>query len=128
MSSQLGPLKKRVLAWSHGLNELIDECAPRALKSFLSKHGHETLTVQEAGWSGKENGDLLAVAETEFDVLVTLDTNLRYQQNLAGRRIAIVIIRAQSNRLVHLSPHFRSCVAALETIKPGEMIHVGTAT
>jgi len=57
---------------------LIDECAPRALKSFLSKHGHESLTVQEAGWSGKENGELLALAESEFDVLVTLDTNLRY--------------------------------------------------
>jgi predicted nuclease of predicted toxin-antitoxin system len=45
---------------------LIDECAPKALKSFLSKHGHESLTVQEAGWAGKENGELLAEAETEF--------------------------------------------------------------
>src|SRR6267143_3003349 len=51
---------------------LIDECVPRALKGFLSKHGHESLTVQEAGWSGKENGELL---EAEFDVLVTVDTN-----------------------------------------------------
>lgn len=58
---------------------MIDECAPRALKNFFSKHRHESLTVQEAGWSGKENGELLALAETEFDVLVTLDTNLRYQ-------------------------------------------------
>jgi predicted nuclease of predicted toxin-antitoxin system len=107
---------------------LVDECTPRALKSFLSKHGHESLTVQEAGWSGKENGELLALAEAEFDVLVTLDTNLRYQQNFAGRRIAIVIIRARSNRLGHLSPHFLACVEALETIKPGDIIHVGTAT
>lgn len=61
---------------------LIDECAPRALKGYLSKHGHESLTVQEAGWSGKENGELLAVAEAEFDVLVTVDTNLRYQPKL----------------------------------------------
>jgi len=78
---------------------LIDECAPRALKYTLAVHGHECLTVQEAGWSGKENGELLALAEAEFDVLVTVDTNLRYQQNLAGRKIAIVILRAQSNRL-----------------------------
>jgi predicted nuclease of predicted toxin-antitoxin system len=71
---------------------LIDECAPRALKYTLAVHGHECLTVQE-------NGELLALAEAEFDVLVTVDTNLRYQQNLAGRKIAIVILRAQSNRL-----------------------------
>ncbi len=97
---------------------LIDECAPRALKNFLSKHGHESLTVQEAGWSGKENGELLAIAETEFDVLVTLDTNLRYQQN----------IRARSNRLSALSPHFVACAEALQIIKPGDIIHVSTAT
>jgi hypothetical protein len=48
---------------------LIDECAPRALKSFVSKHGHDSLTVQEAAWSGKQNGELLAEAETEFGVL-----------------------------------------------------------
>jgi predicted nuclease of predicted toxin-antitoxin system len=75
---------------------LIDECAPRALKLILASNGHEFLTVQDAGWSGKENGELLALAEVEFDVLVTLDTNLRYQQNLAGRKISIVVLRAQS--------------------------------
>lgn len=60
----------------------------------------ECLTVQEAGWSGKENGELLALAESEFDVLVSIDQNIRYQQNLTGRRIAIVILRAplQSTR------------------------------
>ena len=55
---------------------LIDECAPRALKRNLTAHGHDCLTVQEAGWSGKENGGLLALAEGKFDVLVTLNTNL----------------------------------------------------
>lgn len=107
---------------------LVDECAPRALKNFLVKHGHESLTVQEAGWSGKENGELLAVAEAEFDVLVTFDTNLRYQQNLTGRRIAIVVLFARSNRLSHLSSYFPACLQALESIKPGEIVHLGTAT
>jgi predicted nuclease of predicted toxin-antitoxin system len=107
---------------------LVDECAPRALKYALAAHGHECLTVQDAGWSGKENGELLALAEAEFDVMVTLDTNLRHQQNLAGREIAIVILRAQTNRLGHLSPHFPACVKALETIKPGNIIYVGGAT
>ena len=65
---------------------LIDECAPKALKTFLAKHSHETLTVQEAGWAGNQNGELLKLAEGHFDVLVTVDTNLRYQQSLERNR------------------------------------------
>ena len=107
---------------------LIDECAPRALKHSLLANGHECFTVQDAGWSGKENGELLAVAEVEFNVLITLDTSLRYQQNLAGRKIAIVVIHAQSNRLSDISPHFPACLKALEGIKPGDIIHIGTET
>ena len=105
---------------------LIDECAPKALKKHLTNQGHECLTVQEAGWSGKQNGELLSLAEAAFDVLVTLDTNLRYQQNLASRRIAIVILQSSSNRLDHLRQHFPACVLALEKIKPGEIVRVGS--
>ena len=107
---------------------LIDECAPRALKASLAEHGHECLTVQEAGWAGKSNGELLSLAETAFDVLVTLDTNLRYQQNLARRRIAIVVIVATSNRLVQLSRLFPACAEVLKAIKPGDIIHVEAPT
>jgi predicted nuclease of predicted toxin-antitoxin system len=106
---------------------LTDECVPKALKQALAAHGYECLTVQEAGWSGKMNGELLDLAEAEFDVLVTLDTNLRHQQNLAGRKIAIVILRARSNRLIHLRPQFPACVKALQSIKPGEIFYVGTS-
>jgi predicted nuclease of predicted toxin-antitoxin system len=106
---------------------LIDECAPRALKRDLTAHGHDCLTVQEAGWTGKENGDLLALAEGKFDVLVTVDTNVYYQQNLAGRKIAIVILRARSNRLDDLSPLFPACAEALAKIKLGEIIRLGNA-
>src|ERR1700730_9138320 len=102
---------------------LIDECAPKALKYALAEHGHACLTVQEAGWSGKENGDLLALAEAEFDVLVTLDTNLRFQQNLERRRIGIVVLRALSNRLSNLKAHFPACANALQAIKPGDIIY-----
>lgn len=104
---------------------LLDECTPKALKRVLSDEGHECRTVQEAGWAGKKNGALLNVAENDFDVLVTVDTNLQYQQNLAGRRIAIVIFQAASNRLDHLRRHFPACVLAIETIKPGEIVHIG---
>lgn len=103
---------------------LIDECSPKALKTFLAKYGHDSLTVQEAGWAGKQNGELLKLAESHFDVLVTVDTNLRYQQNLAGRRIAIVILEYSSNRLEHLRKYFPACALALEKIKPGEIVRL----
>ena len=106
---------------------LIDECAPSALQNALARAGHSCRTVQEAGWSGKKNGDLLNLAENEFDVLITVDTNLRYQQNLRKRKIAIVLLRARTNRLEILEPYFPACTYALETIKPGDFIEVGDA-
>jgi predicted nuclease of predicted toxin-antitoxin system len=106
---------------------LIDECAPKALKHSLAAHGHQSLTVQEAGWSGKQNGELLALAEAKFDVLITVDTNLQYQQNLVERRIAIVVIQSRSNRLEDLKPHFSACALAVATIQPGDIVFVGTS-
>jgi predicted nuclease of predicted toxin-antitoxin system len=103
---------------------LIDECAPSALTRFLRQRGHDCQTVQEAGWSGKQNGELLQLADAQFDALITLDTNLRYQQNLAQRKIAIVMIRALSNRLADLKQHFPACAAALQSIHPGDFIEV----
>ena len=109
------------------MRTLIDECAPSVLTRFLTQHGHECRTVQEMSWPGKKNGELLDLAENEFDALITLDTNLRYQQNLGGRKIAIVVLRAPSNRLAHLSRHFPACAQALEKIKPGDFVEVGEA-
>ena len=106
---------------------LIDECAPRALKKLVTDHGHVCRTVQEAGWAGKQNGELLSLAEAAFDAVVTVDTNLRYQQNLVGRRIAIVVLQSSSNRLDYLRQHFPAVLSALEKIKPGEIILVGSA-
>jgi hypothetical protein len=94
----------------------------------LMNHGHECRTVQEAGWSGTLNGELLGLAEAAFDVLVIVDTNLRYQQSLAGRTIAIVVLQSSSNRLEHLRQHFPACVLALEKIKPGEMVQIGSTS
>lgn len=103
---------------------LIDECAPRALAKFLSGQGHECQTVQEAGWTGKQNGELLTLAEARFDVLVTIDANFPYQQNISGRRIAIVILASRANRLADLSPLFTACASALKKIRPGETVTV----
>ncbi|MGC1484735.1 MAG: DUF5615 family PIN-like protein [Candidatus Acidiferrum sp.] len=104
---------------------LIDECAPKALKKHLANQGYECLTVQEAGWAGKKNGELLKLAEAAFDVLVTLDANLRYQQNLAGLRFAVVVLHSVSNRLEHLRGHFPAIVLALEKIQPGQIVQIG---
>jgi len=104
---------------------LVDECAPKALKSFLSKKGHTCRTVQEAGWSGIQNGELLALAENEFDVLLTIDTNIPYQQTLRDRKIAIVVLRSASNRLEVLRNYFPACAQALEEIQPGQLLEVG---
>jgi hypothetical protein len=59
---------------------LLDECVPRKLRRELPEH--EVLTVMEQGWSGIKNGKLLALAAPEFDVFLTIDQNLKYQQNL----------------------------------------------
>ena len=75
---------------------LIDECAPKALKNFLMKRGHNSLTVQEAGWAGKQNGELLDLAEADFDVLFsghkpTLPAKLARPQNRLSSSSALQI-------------------------------------
>jgi predicted nuclease of predicted toxin-antitoxin system len=102
---------------------LVDENLPRRLVDHLS--GHESRTVAECGWAGKKNGELLAMAETEFDVLLTLDKNLPFQQDLRSGRLAILIVRAVSNRVQDILPIVPECLAALERIRPGQVVRVG---
>jgi predicted nuclease of predicted toxin-antitoxin system len=104
---------------------LLDECLPRRVKYLFTEAGHECETVRDAGFSGKENGELLTLAEKNFDVFVTIDKNIRYQQNLTGRNIAIVIIRATSNDLDDIKPQMPQALAALKTIRPGQVVEVG---
>lgn len=104
---------------------LLDECLPRALKSNLSVEGHECTTVPEAGFAGSTNGELLKLAETSFEVFITLDKGIQYQQNLAGSKIAVLLIRAKSSRIADILPHISDCLVALRSIKPGQVIQVG---
>jgi hypothetical protein len=67
---------------------------------------------------------LLTLAEGKFDVFVTIDKNIRYQQNLAGRKIAILIIRAKSSDIDDLLQQLPACIAALRTIQPGQVVQV----
>ncbi len=103
---------------------LLDECVPRKLKNSLPDQ--ECRTVPEEGLAGKKNGDLLSLAESRgFEVFLTMDKGLQYDQNLAGRQIAIIIIRAHSNRLVDLLPNVPASIALMRSIKPGEVVRVG---
>jgi predicted nuclease of predicted toxin-antitoxin system len=99
---------------------LLDECVPRKLKFFFTEAGHECETVTDAGFSGKENGELLALADKEFDVLITVDKNIRRQQKIPSRKISLVVIRALSNDLddIHSSAHRRcACDAVVDTTR-----------
>jgi len=73
---------------------------------------------------GKKNGELLALADPLFDVLLTLDKNLPYQQSLQSGRIAVLIVRVRSNRIQDL-PVIPECLAALESIQPQQVARVG---
>ena len=102
---------------------LLDECVPRRLKRELS--GHQVYTVTEHGWSGIKNGTLLALADKEFDVFLTVDQNLKYQQNLSAFQIAIILLVARDNRLQTLLPLMPEVREALGMIKGGEFIRLG---
>jgi hypothetical protein len=102
---------------------LLDECVPRKLRRELPEH--EVLTVTEHGWSGIKNGNLLKLAEAEFDVFLTVDQNLRYQQNLKAFNIGVILLVARNNRLKTLLPLMPEAKEALENIKAGDFIRVG---
>lgn len=102
---------------------LLDECVPRRLKRELTEH--EARTVTERGWSGVKNGKLLALAEAEFDVFLTVDQNLNYQQNLKAFNIGIILLVARNNRLKTLLPLMPEIKEALENIKASDFVLIG---
>ena len=102
---------------------LLDECFPRGLRKDLSEH--EVKTVREAGWAGIKNGALLQRAARQFDVLLTVDRNLEYQQNFAGAALAVIVIDAPSNDIDVLRPFMPAVREAVKTAKPGTITHVG---
>jgi hypothetical protein len=75
-------------------------------------------------WTAIKNGELLALASAEFDVFVTVDRNLSFQQNLPSLAIAVVVLRARSNRLAELRPLAPKLVAALQTVRAGSVTFV----
>ena len=102
------------------MNILLDECTPHAVKKRLPYLAIRT--VQEMGWSGVKNGALIKLADQQFDVFITTDKNLRYQQNLAHVKLAFLLLPTNSVPVVvALIPQIE---AALTTIKLGDFVEI----
>jgi len=99
---------------------LFDQGTPAPLRHKLT--GHTVSTAYEMGWAELENGDLLGAAEAAFDAFVTTDQNLRYQQNLAGRRLAILVLPTTSWPLIQL--HLPKIGAAIDALRPGDFVEL----
>ena len=99
---------------------LLDESVPRLLKLRLTHL--DISTVQELGWAGIRNGELLRRAEAQFDVLVTADQNLRYQENLSGRKLAILVL--PSNQVPVVTQLLPQVETTLATIQPGTLVEI----
>lgn len=95
---------------------LLDECLPMRLARSLP--GHDVRTVRQMNWLGLGNGRLLEAA-AEFDLFITVDKNLVKQQDLAGQRLAVVVLRTRSNKIEDLSPLVPQVMTLLADLKPG---------
>src|SRR5215207_1668227 len=101
---------------------LLDECTPARLRfDFV---GHEARTLEQAGLKGLKNGALLLMASREFDVLITVDQNIPFQQNLSELSIAIVIMIARSNRYSDLRSLVPQVLSAIASIRAGEIVRI----
>ena len=101
---------------------LIDECLDWRLKRDLS--GHSARAVSDVGWSGIKNGQLLSLAAGQFDVFLTADRNLSFQQNLTVRSLAVIVLQAESLRLIHTRPLMQKVLLLLPTLRPGDVVIV----
>jgi hypothetical protein len=97
---------------------LLDECIDRRLAGELA--WHDVKTVPQMGWATKKNGELLKLAENEFDAFITVDRNLAFQQNLSQFDIAVLILHVASNRLADLKPLVPRILSILPTLIKGK--------
>ena len=101
---------------------LLDECVPRSLREQLA--GHEVKTVAESGWAGVKNGELLRLAAQRFDVLLTVDRNLEYQQNFTAASVAVIVMNAPSNDIAALLPLIPKVLDAIPKAPRGKVTNV----
>jgi hypothetical protein len=102
---------------------LLDENLPRRLKNHFAE-GVEAATVKERGWSGGRNGELLRLAEAEFDVFLTADRSIPHQQHLRTFKLAIVVLEGSGIRLPDLLPLIPAVHEALSKIESGQVVRI----
>jgi hypothetical protein len=103
---------------------LLDEQLPIDLASQLC--GHAVETVAGRRWAGIKNGELLSRMRGDYDVLITMDRGIEFQQQVSTLPFGIVIVRARSNRIRHLTPLVPAILAAIAAAKPGQVQRVGS--
>ena len=100
---------------------LFDQSTPVPLRNYLDDH--EVTTLREKGWSEKSNGELLDLAELEgYEVLVTTDQNLRYQQNMSKRKIALIVLLG--TKWMEILPHASKVRAAIDNARRGDVVEI----
>lgn len=102
------------------MNILLDECVPWPMHNFLL--GHQCTTAQRNGWGGKKNGELLRLAESRFELFITSDQNIQYQQNLAGFRIATLQLSTNDLRRIQAAAAL-NC-STISGIKAGQFLRL----
>jgi len=102
---------------------LLDECIDHRFAKELP--GHSVETVPRMGWAGLKNGDILKLAENGFDVFITVDRNLSFQQNLPQFNLAVLVLLAPTNRLADLKLLIPDILAALPSAKVGQVLKIG---
>ena len=103
---------------------LLDESLPRDLAQFIT--GHDVSTVRNEGWAGIKNGKLLALAGARFDVFLTADRNLEFQQNLTTLPLAVVVLICSRTRLQNIVPLVPELLELLNHLPPKVVRRVGT--
>lgn len=100
----------------------LDHCVPKRLLRLLPEH--EVKTAYQMGWAAKKNGELLKLVEGEFEVFLTVDRNLRYQQNLASSRLTVIVLIAASNQYDDLAPLIPQVKMALGGLALGTVVEI----
>jgi len=104
------------------LRVFLDHCLPKRLLRLLPEH--EVKTAYQMGWAAKKNGELLRLVEGDFDVFITVDQNLRYQQNLASSQLRVIVLIAASNQYDDLAPLIPQVEKMLADISPGSVVEI----
>ena len=103
------------------MNILFDHCVPKRLRRSLA---HPVKTTREMGWERLQNGALLSEAAKQFDVLLTVDQNIKYQQNVTALPVAVVVLIGMSNKLADLLPLVPRIEEVLKNLSPCTIVEV----